>query len=307
MTQKKIGQAGDARPGPPPERGRGHCESGPGPRDGRRVRERARGRRSAGRGFVDADPQPARRRRGAPRGRAGRRPYGPRGSARAEQGDACRIEAREPHQDREQAGEARREKVAVARPRTGQLVMRGGISARARQGHARRQDHARMVHARHRDYATAERRKAKLVRDLAAGHNEAEACTRASAPDTVATYAAALGSRLAAGDVANLRVHVLPVLGAMALDDVKPAHVKSIRDKVLASNARRHDGLRGSGAEGARPQGAARHCGKGTRSCCAGCSPPPSRTRSSNRTRRAMYGSRSNAARTARSSSHARS
>lgn len=98
------------------------------------------------------------------------------------------------------------------------------------------------------DKATAERRRDKLMRDLAAGRTEAQALTHASAPDTVQGYAESLGSRLSTDDQANLRRHVFAVLGPMALDEVRTIHVKNVRDKVINSNARRYDGRRKEGA-----------------------------------------------------------
>ncbi|MFT3769645.1 MAG: tyrosine-type recombinase/integrase [Minicystis sp.] len=89
------------------------------------------------------------------------------------------------------------------------------------------------------DFATAQRRKEKLLKELAAGRGSDAAATAAGAPDTVATYAASLGKRLSDGDHMNLRVHVLKPIGQLALDEVKPAHVKSIRDTVIAAGARR--------------------------------------------------------------------
>jgi integrase len=89
------------------------------------------------------------------------------------------------------------------------------------------------------DRPTAERRKVKLLADLDAGRDVDEASARASAPDTVKAYADSIGERLSEGDRANLRLHVLPGLGTMALVDVRPAHVKAVRDKVLASAAKR--------------------------------------------------------------------
>jgi integrase len=89
------------------------------------------------------------------------------------------------------------------------------------------------------DHATALRRKDKLLREFAAGRSPDAAASVAGAPDTVAAFADTCAPRLAAGDVANLRLHVVPALGTLALDEVKPAHVKGIRDKVIAAGARR--------------------------------------------------------------------
>jgi integrase len=101
------------------------------------------------------------------------------------------------------------------------------------------------------DRPTAERRKAKLLHDLDAGRPPEEASARAGAPDTVAAYAESIGERLSEGDRASLRIHVLPALGTMAVADVRPAHVKAVRDKVLASKPRRAIGTRdGRTAEG---------------------------------------------------------
>ncbi len=127
----------------------------------------------------------------------------------------------------------------MPRARTGQLVVRNGIwHARVRvtrNGKTTREWYTLDTP----DHATAERRKDKLVRDLAAGHTETNACAHASAPDAVSAYAASLGARLAEGDHANLKVHILPILGQLALDEVKPVHVKSVRDKVIVAGARR--------------------------------------------------------------------
>jgi integrase len=134
----------------------------------------------------------------------------------------------------------------MPRPRTGQLVLRGGIwHARitvTRNGQSSREWYTLDTA----DRATAERRKEKLMRELAAGAPIEEACSRAGAPDTVAAYATSLGDRLSVDDRSNLRIHVLPLLGPMALIDVRLAHCKSVRDKVLASKARR--GRRGGHA-----------------------------------------------------------
>jgi integrase len=89
------------------------------------------------------------------------------------------------------------------------------------------------------DKATAERRRDKLLKDIAAGRTEAEATNHASMPESVKGYADALGSRISEDDRRNLRVHVVPTLGALALDDVRLVHVKSIRDKLIAGGARR--------------------------------------------------------------------
>ena len=94
------------------------------------------------------------------------------------------------------------------------------------------------------DRAIAERRKVGLLRDLDAGRTVEEASTRASAPDTLAAYFDAIGDRLSAADRAAIRVHSLPALGTMALTDIRPAHVKAVRDKVLASKAKRATGAR---------------------------------------------------------------
>jgi DNA-binding XRE family transcriptional regulator len=99
------------------------------------------------------------------------------------------------------------------------------------------------------DENTANRKREKLLRDLAAGRTEAQALATASAPDTVQTYAEAIASRLSTDDNANLRRHVFAVLGAMALDEVRPVHVKNLRDKVAGSNARRHSGKRKAGEQ----------------------------------------------------------
>ncbi len=55
----------------------------------------------------------------------------------------------------------------------------------------------------------------------------------------MSAFATSLGERLAEGDHANLKVHVLPAIGTLALDEVRPAHVKTIRDKVIVGGARR--------------------------------------------------------------------
>jgi len=127
----------------------------------------------------------------------------------------------------------------MPRPRTGQLVLRSGIwHARVRvtrDGKTTR-DWYTLDTA---DFAKAERLKDKLVEDLAAGRSEVEACARANAPDTLAAYAEAIGDRLSEGDRANLRLHALPGLGTLALADVRPAHVKAVRDKVIATAAKR--------------------------------------------------------------------
>jgi len=136
----------------------------------------------------------------------------------------------------------------MPRPRTGNLELRKGIwhtrVTVTRGGRSVRAWYCLDTT----DRATAERRKEKLVRELAAGRSPDVAASAAGAPDTVSTFAASLGARLADGDHANLRVHVLPSLGSLALDEVRPAHVKGIRDKVIASNARRTRGKR-SGSE----------------------------------------------------------
>lgn len=127
----------------------------------------------------------------------------------------------------------------MPRPRTGTLAWRKGI-AFAQLTVTHKGKSVRDWYCLHtEDEATARRKMARLVADFAAGRGEAEALERASAPDTVATYAAALDTRLAEGDRDNLRVHVLPTLGPLALVDVRPVHVKNIRDRVIAMKARR--------------------------------------------------------------------
>ena len=136
----------------------------------------------------------------------------------------------------------------MPRARTGQIVWRKGVAfARVRvtrDGKTTRDWYTLDTT----DPAKAERLKDKLVADLAAGRSEAEACARANAPDTLAAYAEAIGDRLSDGDRANLRVHVLPALGTLALADVRPAHVKGVRDKVLAGKVRRATGTRDGAA-----------------------------------------------------------
>ena len=132
----------------------------------------------------------------------------------------------------------------MSRERTGNLELRKGIWHAVltvdRDGKAVR-DRYNLDTS---DRPTAERRKVKLLADLAAGRTVDEASARAGAPDTLQAYADSIGDRLTEGDRANLRVHVLPALGTMALADVRPAHVKAVRDKVLASNAKRPKGTR---------------------------------------------------------------
>jgi integrase len=127
----------------------------------------------------------------------------------------------------------------MPRQRTGQLVLRNGIwHARitvTRNGAAVRDWYTLDTP----DRATAERRKDKLLKEIAAGRAPDEAATAAEAPDTVTSYFASLGKRLAEGDMANLRLHVVPHIGTLALDEVKPAHVKAIRDKRIAAGDRR--------------------------------------------------------------------
>ncbi len=143
----------------------------------------------------------------------------------------------------------------MPRARTGNLELRGGVwhvrVTVTRKGRSVR-DRYNLDTT---DHAVAERRKAQLLRDLAAGRSVDEASARASAPDTVAAYAESIGDRLTEADHANLRVHVLGTLGALALADVKPAHVKAVRDKVLASKVRRGTGARDGSAAEARGGG----------------------------------------------------
>ena len=127
----------------------------------------------------------------------------------------------------------------MPRPRTGQLVLRNGIfHARVtvtRAGRSAREWYTLDTA----DHATAERRKDKLLAELAAGRMPDAAATVAGAPDTVQSYAAAIGARVSECDRANLRLHVVPAMGSLALDEVKPTHVKAIRNKVIATGARR--------------------------------------------------------------------
>jgi integrase len=127
----------------------------------------------------------------------------------------------------------------MARARTGTLELRKGIWHAVltvdRDGRAVR-DRYNLDTT---DRPTAERRKVKLLADLAAGRTVDEASVRAGAPDTVKAYADSIGERLSEGDRANLRLHVLPGLGSMFLSDVQPAHVKAVRDKVIAAKVRR--------------------------------------------------------------------
>ena len=86
---------------------------------------------------------------------------------------------------------------------------------------------------------TARRRLAKLVKELAAGRGPRAAAAVASAPEGVEAYANSVSSRLNEGDVANLRVHVIPMLKGLALDEVRPVHIKALRDQLIRSGARR--------------------------------------------------------------------
>jgi integrase len=140
----------------------------------------------------------------------------------------------------------------MARPRTGSLEPRRGIwharvttNAKGPDGKALR-DWISLGTA---DYATAERKLARFLAEQAKGRTPEAAAVAASQPDTIAAYFDAIGDRLSAGDRDNIRANVLPLLGTVALVDVKPVHVKSVRDAVLARNARRHDGSREGGRQ----------------------------------------------------------
>jgi hypothetical protein len=137
----------------------------------------------------------------------------------------------------------------MPRPRTGHLVLRGGIwhaqvttDEKGPDGKVIR-DWLTLDTP---DHATAKRRLARYIAEQAAGRTPEAAAAAASAPDTVAAYATRLGSRLSDGDHSNLKLYVLPVIGKMALDEVRAAHVKRVRDKVLAAPRHRP---KGEGAE----------------------------------------------------------
>src|SRR5262245_40265132 len=109
----------------------------------------------------------------------------------------------------------------MPRPRTGHLQLRGGIwhaqvttDAKGPNGKAVRD----WITLDTPDRATAARRLARYIAEQAAGRTREAAAAAASAPDTVTTYAAALDKRLANGDRDNLRRHILPVLGPLAVD-----------------------------------------------------------------------------------------
>ena len=133
----------------------------------------------------------------------------------------------------------------MPRKRTGHLVLRGGIwhaqvttDKKSPDGKALRD----WITLDTPDGAVAKRRLARYIAEQAAGRTPEAAAVAASAPDTVGAYAAAIEKRLSDGDCGNLRRRVLPVIGSLALDAVKPAHIKGIRDTVIASNARRGNG-----------------------------------------------------------------
>ena len=82
------------------------------------------------------------------------------------------------------------------------------------------------------DMAVAERRLARYLAEQGAGRTPEAAAAAASAPDTVQVYFAGLGKRLADGDNANIRIHVLPTIGTFALDEVQHVQVRNILKKV---------------------------------------------------------------------------
>ncbi len=89
------------------------------------------------------------------------------------------------------------------------------------------------------DMAVAERRLARYLAEQGAGRTPEAAAAAASAPDTVQVYFAGLGKRLADGDNANIRIHVLPTIGTFALDEVQHVQVRNILKKVSEGGARR--------------------------------------------------------------------
>lgn len=89
------------------------------------------------------------------------------------------------------------------------------------------------------DEATAQRRLARLVQEIDAGRRAESAIVVASAPDTIAGYAAAEGKRLADCDRKNLVNYVVPALGPMPLADVRTANVKAVRDAAIAKGLKR--------------------------------------------------------------------
>jgi integrase len=83
------------------------------------------------------------------------------------------------------------------------------------------------------DRAIARRKLKRLVASLSGGGAASQAASIAGAPESVAEYFDANKGRLSEGDVDNIRLHVLDVVGSVAVTDLRLAHVKAIRDVAL--------------------------------------------------------------------------
>ena len=101
------------------------------------------------------------------------------------------------------------------------------------------QRHSRLDHPRHVGPPGRKAASCALPREQAADARRTLPQPRPRCRTRSTNYAAVMSTRLADGDVANLRVHVMPSIGQLALDEVTPADVKAIRDKVIASGVRR--------------------------------------------------------------------
>ncbi len=98
-----------------------------------------------------------------------------------------------------------------------------------------------------RDPAQAERRKAKLVRDLAAGKAPSVAARSAGAPDTVSEYAerhfAAREARrvsMVPTERGNFVNHIAPVLGPRTMASVTSSDVRAVLERAMTAGLRRN-------------------------------------------------------------------
>lgn len=129
----------------------------------------------------------------------------------------------------------RRSGSLVLRPRKGVPTYHAVVTVSRPDGSTQREWHSLETG----DKATARRKLKKLVAELGAGQHSGAAIARASAPDTLRTYFEGVETRLAEGDRANIRNHVLPELGHHELGAVRFAHVKALRDSVTENELRR--------------------------------------------------------------------
>ena len=99
------------------------------------------------------------------------------------------------------------------------------------------------------DKSLARRKLARLNAELAAGRDPFGACEVADAPESVKAYAEAWHAKRVAQGVVMVQTewryliaHVLPVMGSLALRDVKPVHVRTILEEVASKTYRREGG-----------------------------------------------------------------